>query len=137
MTEVRKRPCAACPFRLDCPPAVWDAAEYAKLPPYDAPTAEQPVTGFACHASPATYCHGWAVVGSRMPAGRALLALRIHAAITGQAVTIPDSTVPLHESGAAAAEAGLREAEARTWITVDKLLTAHERLREGLRDEVY
>ena len=104
MTTIRSESCTACPYRQDVPSGVWSAAEYDKLPPYDLPTAEQPFEGFACHATPDVFCHGWAVVHDRRP-GCELMALRLNA---GHA-TMPDERVPLFASGTEAAEHGKRD----------------------------
>ncbi len=127
MTEVRKTPCEACPYRCDVPSGVWDAAEYAKLPPYDAPTGEQPFQGFACHAGPEKFCHGWAVVHSSRGHEYDLLALRLIPA------EVPEPTVPLFASGSEAAEHGLREVDAPSTearVAGDRLRKKHPRLRQ-------
>ncbi|MGS2619304.1 DUF6283 family protein [Micromonospora sp. LZ34] len=53
-------PCGTCPYRRDVPSGVWDAAEYAKLPAYDQPTARQPGGLFLCHQADGRVCAGWA-----------------------------------------------------------------------------
>lgn len=126
MTAVRSAPCTACPYRRDVPPGVWAADEYAKLPPYDKETYAQPTSGFACHATPGHFCHGWAVVG-----GLDLLALRLHAS-SGNEVEIPEPSVPLFASGADAAAHGLsaiEEPPPETIATIERLTRKHARLR--------
>lgn len=108
-------PCAFCPYRQDAPSGVWDAREYAKLPPYDAPTYAQPTGLFQCHLRDrgdphARVCAGWAGCHD----GNELLALRIAVADRRIAVETADavrdyvSPVPLWPSGAAAAAHGMR-----------------------------
>ncbi|WP_347956120.1 DUF6283 family protein [Gordonia aichiensis] len=110
------RPCQSCPYRRDVPAGVWDESEYAKLRRYDADTADQPTAAFQCHQYDAgdtesRLCAGW--VGCH---GGELLALRL-AATTGVLAEVDieatfdyQSTVPLFESGAAAADHGVSEA---------------------------
>lgn len=108
MTAVRSQPCSACPYRLDAPSGLWMADEYAKLPPYDAPTGDQPFQTFACHATPDHHCHGWAVVHSSRGHEYELMALRVRPPEGG----IPESGVPMFASGTEAAEHGLRDVDA-------------------------
>lgn len=129
---IRKTACRSCPYRRDVPSGVWSPDEYAKLPPYDAPTGEQPFAAFACHATPALACHGWAVVHSARGHAHDLLALRLYA--PGE--PIPAARVPLFSSGAEAAAHGLRDVEcpgedARAAVAL--LMDKHARLREGAR----
>ncbi len=109
--KVRSQPCVTCPYRLDAPSGLWAAEEYAKLPGYDGPAGQQALTGalgaFHCHSTPERVCAGWA--GYRAP--RDLLAVRL-GVLSGSldesalSYTCP---VPLHPTGAAAAEHGLRD----------------------------
>lgn len=103
MDGVRSQPCSACPYRQDCPSGLWEHHEYEKLRLYDAPTSEQPMAVFACHATPEHLCHGWAVVHTTRGHEYDLLALRIRGADYDQ---IPKATVPLFESGNDAADHG-------------------------------
>jgi hypothetical protein len=98
---VRGRPCSTCPYRRDVPPGIWSAAEYNRLRAYDRPTGDQPLAGFACHTSPAEFCHGWAVVGSSRGHAFDLLALRLNR------VSVPAAAVPLFASAGDAADHGL------------------------------
>ncbi|OKH76098.1 hypothetical protein EB73_03400 [Mycobacterium sp. SWH-M3] len=117
-TEVRgpsRQPCGSCPYRRDVASGIWAASEYAKLTAYDADTPFQPPNLFLCHQTAAEdhrarLCAGW--VGCHGPD---LLALRL-AATTGQLATTDvraafdyTTTVPLFESGAAAATHGTRD----------------------------
>jgi hypothetical protein len=102
--RVRTQPCEACPYRRDVPSGIWSAEDYDKLPPYDAPTHEQPVETFACHATPEFYCHGWAVVHSNRGHQHELLSLRLC-----RVDDIPEPAVPLFTSGTEAAEHGKRD----------------------------
>lgn len=101
MTEIRRTPCPACPYRCDVPSGVWHDEEYAKLRRYDRPTGEQPPAAFSCHATPERLCHGWAVVHSTRGHAFDLLALRL---LGGPPV--PPAVVPLFSSGAQAADHG-------------------------------
>jgi hypothetical protein len=103
-----RSPCGSCPYRLDVPSGVWAAEEYDKLPPYDGETHEQPPTAFFCHAQNGRLCAGWVgchdmahSLGLRLAAAMGLLAGGdVDAALDYE------SPVPLHASGAAAAEHG-------------------------------
>lgn len=126
MSGVRAEPCSACPYRRDVAPGVWAENEYAKLPPYDGETFEQPTAPFACHATPDHYCHGWAVVG-----GWDLLALRLRS--LNEDIEIPEPHVPLFASGREAAEHGMSAIDAPPDEAIDtqrKLLRKHPRLRK-------
>ena len=108
------RPCESCPYRRDAPSGLWDVREYEKLPAYDRDTAFQPAELFLCHQNSADggrvrLCAGW--VGCH---GYELLALRL-AGIRGElsdaelrSVFEYRSPVPLFDSGAAAAEHGVK-----------------------------
>lgn len=111
MTDVKPpaaAPCVTCPYRRDVPSGVWDETEYAKLPPYDSETAFQPTGLFMCHQQDGRLCAGWCGVHDMTHN----LALRIAAA--QGALSVDDvervidyeTTVPLFESGAAAAAHG-------------------------------
>ena len=138
MTDrVRTQPCEACPYRRDVPSGVWSADEYLKLPPYDAPTEQQPFEPFGCHATPEFYCHGWAVVGSSRGHDHELLSLRMAAVFGGgQDVEIPEPTVPLFGSGLEAAEHGLRDLQRpkrKARDTQARLMARYGRLRKEPR----
>jgi Family of unknown function (DUF6283) len=129
MTAVRAQACSACPYRRDCPSGLWQEHEYDKLPPYDAPTGDQPLAPFMCHATPDHYCHGWAVVHSGRGHDHDLLALRLFGC-----PSIPPPNTPLFESGAEAAEHGKRDVDAPSddaVKTMERLVRIHPRLREG------
>lgn len=126
-----KRPCASCPYRRDVPSGVWEPDEYAKLPPYDLPTGEQPLGVFGCHQRDGRVCAGWAAVHD----GPNLLALRM-AVATGhlslevaEAVCDYTTDTPLFASGAEAAEHGLRELDAPS-PRAEALIEKIERVRE-------
>lgn len=128
MSRVRTQPCAACPYRKDVASGVWAAEEYDKLPPYDAPTAEQPMAVFKCHATPEFACHGWAVCHTSRGHEYDLLALRL----TG-INEIPPAAVPLFSSGAEAAEHGRRDVarpKKHARQTMEKLKARYPRLRK-------
>ena len=127
MSEVRPTPCESCPYRRDVPSGVWAPEEYAKLLPFDRPTAEQPIGGFLCHTAPGSWCHGWAVVHTTRGNEFDLLALRL------QPCRVPAAAVPLFGSGREAAEHGLRDVKrpkARAVKAVARLLGKSKRLRK-------
>lgn len=102
----RKNPCPSCPYRRDVPSGVWDESEYEKLLRYDLPTGSQPPGVFMCHQGDGYLCSGWCAVH-----GDESLGLRLGVSF-GQ--VDPESigyttTVPLHPSGRAAYEHGMRE----------------------------
>lgn len=102
----RKTPCASCPYRLNAPSGVWHAEEYLKLPAYDEETFDQPVSLFMCHQGDDELCAGW--IGCHGPDD--MLALRLHAPqVDMDAVYALEVTTPLHPSGKAAADHGLRD----------------------------
>jgi hypothetical protein len=108
--ELRKSPCASCPYRKNVPSGVWEAVEYGKLPGYDGETYEQEnAKVFSCHQDDGTVCAGW--LGHRDPAD--LLAVRIGISsgrLPREAVEYT-TDVPLFETGDQAAEHGMREIE--------------------------
>lgn len=132
------RPCESCPYRKDVPSGVWAEEEYVKLIDYDLPTGEQPVAVFQCHqtdrANPkGRLCAGW--VGCH---GIELFALRIGVSFghIDPAVLKYTTTVPLFESGTAAAEHGMREIgdpgyEAR--VLVEKITDTRPDVREAAK----
>lgn len=128
MTEIRKRPCSACPYRTDVPSGVWSRDEYDKLRRYDVETPFQPARGFSCHATPDFYCHGWAMVHTSRGSAYDVLALRID-----PPTEWPDpSGVELFDSGAEAADHGQRDADSPDMtavVAIEKLVRQHARLR--------
>lgn len=136
MTElVRIKPCSACPYRRDVPSGVWINDEYDKLRPYDNPTHAQPFEGFACHATPEYFCHGWAVVHSNRGHEHMLLSLRVVEATQGHPVVIPDAVVPLFGSAAQAADYGQRDVmtpSPAAGVVANKLVRQHAHLRRSL-----
>lgn len=122
----RKTPCASCPYRRGVASGIWDQSEYDKLPRYDGEIAEQSATAvFMCHQQDGCVCAGW--LGHRDPTE--LLAVRI-GVISGQldeSALDYNTTVPLFESGAAAATHGRAEIESpgqRARAAIDKLTRA-------------
>lgn len=133
MKGVRSQPCFACPYRRDVPSGVWSAEEYDKLAEYDAPTVEQPVSFFGCHATPDHVCHGWAVVHGKQTDDRACMGLRLLEILFGP-VTVPEAGVPLFNSGAEAAEHGKRDIarpSKAAKAAAARLMRKYARLREG------
>ncbi len=128
------RPCESCPYRIDVPSGIWDAAEYEKLRRYDRPTAEQPPMVFLCHLTEASprICAGWAGCHD----GDDLLALRIAVTAgtispeTAQRVVDYTSAVPLFPSGAAAAEHGERDT-ANPSAAAERMMDKIERSRRA------
>lgn len=105
----RKNPCASCPYRKNVPSGVWDKSEYQKLPRYDGETYEQSTATFLCHQQDGCVCSGW--LAHRNPEG--LLAVRL-GLIRGDldpGCLDYATEVPLFESGAAAAEHGMKHVE--------------------------
>ncbi|MEX5515683.1 DUF6283 family protein [Pseudophaeobacter sp. 1A09344] len=96
-----KRPCGSCPYRRDVPSGIWHPEEYAKLPPYDGETWEQPPGLFMCHQRDGCICGGWLQTHDTAH----LLALRLHR-VDDSAFNYT-SNVPTFPSGAAAAAHGL------------------------------
>ena len=132
MSDIRSRPCIACPYRKDVPSGVWSASDYDKLPPYDQPTGQQPPAPFGCHATPEHLCSGWAQVHTSRGRENDLLALRL-AAVMGLDVEVPPKSVELFESGTAAAEHGKRDIDnpdPEAVRTMQLLLRKYGRLRE-------
>lgn len=108
------RPCGSCPYRRDVPSGVWAAEEYAKLPPYDRETGEQPLGAFMCHQQDGRLCAGWVGchdmdenLGLRLAVASGDMSVE-----TAESVRRYQSRVPLFGSGAEAAEHGLREVAA-------------------------
>lgn len=111
MKPPRERPCGSCPYRQDVPGGVWHPDEYAKLIPYDRPTAEQPLNLFACHQQDGHLCAGWVGCHDMDES----MAVRL-AVLSGdldpedlEAVLNYESPVPLWSSGMEAAAHGLAE----------------------------
>lgn len=106
-------PCRFCPYRRDVPSGVWMEDEYAKLPPYDGKTWEQPVGVFLCHQQDGRACAGWASVHGDENS----MALRMASAAgyldgeTLDAILDYEASVPVFATGAEAAEHGLAEVE--------------------------
>ncbi len=135
MSKVRPLPCEACPYRVDVPSGVWAEHEYDKLVEYDAPTGEQPMAVFACHASPQALCHGWVMVHENRGHEYQLLALRIR---PPQGPVPWVSQVQLFSSGAEAAAHGKRDIEdpsGEALRATARLMDKHPRLR-GSQEEM-
>lgn len=126
------RPCVSCPYRQDVPSGVWSDEEYAKLPPYDGETAEQPVGVFLCHQQDGRVCAGWCATHDMDEA----LSIRMAAALeaftpeTHRAILEYETAVPTFESGAAAAEHGRRQIE-RPGRDAIRVIGKLERRREA------
>ena len=96
------------------PSGVWHPDEYAKLPGFDRPTAEQPPAVFLCHQQNGRVCAGWAGchdMGQSLGVRFAVLS----GALSGgdvDAVLDYRSPVPLFESGVEAAAHGLADLDA-------------------------
>jgi hypothetical protein len=123
------RPCESCPYRRDVPSGVWVADEYAKLPAFDRPTAEQPAGMFLCHQQNGRVCGGWA--GCHDMANTLAVRLASLWLMPDVIDAICDyvSPVELWPSGAAAAEHGLAEVDAPSDDAaglIDKLVRQRE-----------
>ena len=109
MLTVRRRPCSSCPYRVDTPSGVWDAAEYDKLPAYDGDVPEQLENGamkvFRCHSALDYVCAGWAGCHDM----RNNLAVRLHWRDVDPGVIDYVSPVRLFASGKEAADHGKRD----------------------------
>ena len=112
--EPAANPCGTCPYRKDVPSGVWAPEEYAKLPPYDADTASQPLGVFICHQQDGRVCAGWAGCHEMDQS----LAVRMGAhtgnldADVVEALLDYTTTVPLWSTGAEAARHGMAEVDA-------------------------
>lgn len=118
----RKTPCASCPYRKDVPAGVWHRSEYEKLPPYDRDTGSQPPNLFMCHQQDGNLCAGWCAVH-----GDESLALRMGVSFGQVDPSAIEYTtdVPLHPSGKAAAEHGMkdyRQPSERAQETIEKIV---------------
>ena len=105
------RPCGSCPYRRDVPSGIWHVTEYAKLPRYDLPTAQQPFTAFACHQQDGRLCAGW--VGCHDTGQLMALRLPLEGLTFEEQCELHDyqTPVPLFSSGTEAAEHGLKNYE--------------------------
>lgn len=108
------------------PSGIWAPEEYAKLAPYDEPTAFQPADVFMCHQQDGRVCAGWAGCHD----GEHLLAVRFaslweHNEEAVEAICAYETDVPLWGSGAAAAMHGIqgvRNPSARARRMVAKIM---------------
>lgn len=107
------RPCGSCPYRRDVPSGVWAPEEYAKLPPFDGETWEQPPTVFLCHQQDGCLCAGWAAVHNMAESlgVRAALASGLLSGEVAEALYDYTTDVPLFATGAEAAAHGLAEVD--------------------------
>jgi hypothetical protein len=129
--KVINTPCQSCPYRKDCPSGVWAKSEYEKLRQYDpVQVALQPeqaarlrnlgfpdhftvpgeaIGKFLCHQSTAAgeeiLCRGWLSVHKDTVPVKLLM---MNGEVTPEEV-YQKPTVPLHESGNAAADAGEKQ----------------------------
>ena len=111
MKPPAKSPCGSCPYRRDVPSGVWAAEEYDKLPEYDKETSEQPPATFACHQQDGRACAGWVAVHDMTQSlgVRIAVAFGYIAAEDVDAFMEYETSVPLFESGQAAADHGKRD----------------------------
>jgi hypothetical protein len=130
---VERRPCSSCPYRVDVPASVWHHSEYDKLLDYDQPTYAQPTMLFLCHHSAVgeseKLCRGWVDCH-----GTELLALRLRFSELDDSVGAAldeGPQVPVHLTGAAAAEHGKGDADERAVEMSARLLAQHPRLTIG------
>ena len=105
----RKTPCASCPYRTRVASGIWDESEYAKLPAYDGEMHEQTsIAVFMCHQpSEGAVCSGW--LGHReYPEDMLAVRLGIIRGALDESCLEYSTDVPLFDSGAAAAEHGMK-----------------------------
>lgn len=103
-------PCVSCPYRRDAPSGLWSEDEYAKLPPYDRETGEQPASAFMCHQQDNRLCAGW--VGCHDMQENLGLRFLMHLGMTEEtydAVLDYETAVPLWGSGQEAHDHGMRD----------------------------
>lgn len=127
-----KAPCGSCPYRRDVPAGIWEAHEYAKLPPYDRETWEQPFALFFCHQQDGCLCAGW--VGCHDTAN--LLSMRLHP-VAPETFTY-ESPVSLFASGAEAAlhgMSGVASPDIRARQTIAKLERRQARSRRDAQPQ--
>jgi hypothetical protein len=105
----RRSPCASCPYRQGVASGIWDTTEYEKLPRYDGETHEQEAMAvFMCHQPGCSnVCAGW--LGHRDPSELLAVRLGLVRGELDERSLDYSTTVPLFESGAAAAEHGLAD----------------------------
>lgn len=106
--KLNPNPCDTCPYRKDTPSGIWAREEYEKLPKWDNPHNFAGI--FHCHNQTAdrpTVCRGWLEVHEANLQVRLTVAMHIEF----DEHNIKPTPVPLHESGAAAMEAGMRRIE--------------------------
>lgn len=109
-SKPRKNPCASCPFRTNVASGIWDQTEYQKLPAYDGEIHEQTATAvFMCHQPAEGHvCSGW--LGHRQyPEDMLAVRLGLIRGALDQSCLEYSNDVPLFESGAAAAEHGMKQ----------------------------
>lgn len=107
--QPKRSPCASCPYRRSAPSGLWDAAEYQKLPDYDADTAEQPPELFLCHQGDNDVCSGW--LGHADPAELLAVRLGVMAGTVDPSCLDYRTSADLFDSGEAAATHGRRDLE--------------------------
>ncbi|MEO3931373.1 DUF6283 family protein [Micrococcaceae bacterium Sec7.4] len=106
----RKNPCASCPYRTHVASGIWDKSEYAKLPAYDGEMHEQTsIAVFMCHQPAENHvCSGW--LGHReFPEDMLAVRLGIIRGALDESCLEYSTDVPLFESGAEAAEHGMKQ----------------------------
>lgn len=105
----RKSPCGSCPYRTQVPSGIWDETEYQKLAAYDGEIHEQTsLAVFMCHQPAENHvCSGW--LGHREhPEDMLAVRLGIIRGTVDQGCLEYTTDVPLFESGAEAAEHGMK-----------------------------
>ena len=106
----RKSPCASCPYRKNVPSGIWDKSEYDKLSRYDGEMHEQTATAvFFCHQQDGCVCSGW--IAHRDPEDMLAVRLGLMNGEMDLACVDYSTSVELFESGAAAADHGMRDIE--------------------------
>ena len=127
----RATPCGSCPYRKDVPSGIWHPEEYAKLPLYDKPTAEQPMGLFMCHCGGGQkVCRGWLDVHDPSE----LLAVRLavlQGTLAPETATMTKSPIALFSSGREACDHGMRDVAAPGSQAVAAITKLQQSLRKS------
>lgn len=106
-----RTPCDSCPYRLDVPSGVWSPEHYQLLPLYDQETYAQPASVFLCHQKDGRVCAGWAGchdMGQSLGVRMGVL-MGTFGPETQEALWEYTTPVPLHPTGQAACDHGMRD----------------------------
>lgn len=103
------RPCGSCPYRRDVASGLWDASEYEKLPKYDDMGDPEAWNVFQCHQQNGHACAGWVACHDMENSIGVRLAFSMDKLEDPQAFVEYQTDVEVFDSGAEAAEHGMRE----------------------------